>query len=176
METEKLKVKFEREEKFRLELQEREKALWEERLKAEIKMTEKKLEMETAAKVCRSKLPELKITPFKGTPEDWIRFENMFTTQVNNKPISAEEKFGYLLELVDPKIRDRFANLKPGESGYQTAWDRLKAEYGQTKTVIAAHVDQIINLPTVKGSMYNKVHEYATSGLKSMCTCHVTKT
>ena len=167
LETEKLKVKFEREEKFRLELQEREKALWEERLKAEIKMTEKKLEMETAAKVCRSKLPELKITPFKGTPEDWIRFENMFTTQVNNKPISAEEKFGYLLELVDPKIRDRFANLKPGESRYQTAWDRLKAEYGQTKTVIAAHVDQIINLPTVKGSMYNKVHEFYESLSKS---------
>jgi hypothetical protein len=152
LETEKLKVKFENEEKFRIELQEKEKALWEERLKAEIKMTEKKLEMETAAKVCRSKLPELKITPFKGTPDDWIRFENMFTTQVNNKPISAEEKFGYLLELVDPKIRDRFANLKPGELGYQTAWDRLKAEYGQTKVVIAAHVDQIINLPTVGGT------------------------
>jgi hypothetical protein len=31
------------------------------------------------------------------------------------------EKFGYLLELVDPHIRDRFANLKPGEKGYQTA-------------------------------------------------------
>ena len=51
LETEKLKVKFENEEKFRIELQKREKALWEERLKAEIKMTEKKLEMETAAKV-----------------------------------------------------------------------------------------------------------------------------
>jgi hypothetical protein len=63
LEIEKLKVKFENEEKFKIELQEREKALWEERLKAEIKMTEKKLEMETAAKVCRSKLPELKITP-----------------------------------------------------------------------------------------------------------------
>jgi hypothetical protein len=65
LETEKLKVKFENEEKFRIELQEREKALWEERLKAEIKMTENKLEIETDAKVCRSKLHELKITPFK---------------------------------------------------------------------------------------------------------------
>ena len=163
LETEKLKLKFEKEEKFRLELQAREQALWEERLRAEIKMTEKKLEMETAATVCTSKLPKLKITPFKGTPEDWIRFENMFTTQINNKPISAEEKFGYLLELVEPKIRDRFANLKPGESGYQTAWDRLKSEYGQTKTVIAAHVDQIINLPVVRGASYNKVHEFYES-------------
>ncbi|XP_028407824.1 uncharacterized protein LOC114530401 [Dendronephthya gigantea] len=104
--------------RFTAELQEREKALWEERLKAEIKMTKKKLEMETLAKVGRSKLPELKITPFRGTREDWIRFENMFKTPVDKKPISAEEKFGYLLELVDPKIRNRFANLKPGETGY----------------------------------------------------------
>lgn len=112
-----------------LMLQSREQALLEKRLRAEIKMTEKKLEMEAAATVCTSKLSKLKITPFKGTPEDWIRFEHIFTTQIKNKPISAEEKFGYLLELVEPKIPDRFANLKPSESGYQIAWDRLKSEY-----------------------------------------------
>jgi hypothetical protein len=71
------------------------------------------------------------------------------------------------LELVDPKIRDRFANLKPGELGYQTAWDRLKAEYSQTKVVIAAHVDQIINLPTVRGTVCNKVYDFYESLSKS---------
>ena len=55
----------------------------------------------------------------KGTPEDWIRFENMFAAQINNKPISAKEKFGYLLKLVELEIRDRFAILRPGESGQQ---------------------------------------------------------
>ena len=167
LETEKLNMKFQKE-KFRLELQEREKALWEEKLKAEIIMTEKRLEMETAAKTkSTAKLPELKITPFNATPQDWIRFENMFTTQVDNKPISAEEKFGYLLVLVNPKIRQRFASLKPGELGYQTAWGRLKEEYGQTKTVIAAHVDQIINLPTVRGSGYTNIYEFYESLSKS---------
>ena len=76
-ETIKLKLKFEEEEKFRLQLQAKEKALWEERLEAEIKLTEKKLELENAAKTSRAKLPKLKITAFKGTPEDWIRFENI---------------------------------------------------------------------------------------------------
>ena len=151
LETEKLKLKFEKAEQFRLDLQAKDQALWEKRLRADIKMTEKKLQMETAGKVCTSK--------FKGTPEDRIRFEVMFTAQkFNNKLISAEEKFGHLLELVEPKIRDRFANLKPGESSYQTAWDRLESEYGQTKTVIEAPVDQIINLPVVRGASYNKVH------------------
>lgn len=59
-------------------------------------MAKKKLRMETAAKIGTSKLPELKITPFAGTPADWIRFENMFNTQISSKAVFIEEIFGYL--------------------------------------------------------------------------------
>jgi hypothetical protein len=57
--------------------------------------------MENKAKSTQAKLPKLRISPFNGTPVDWIKFENMFTTQVHEKPISDEEKIGYLLELVN---------------------------------------------------------------------------
>ena len=60
----------------------------------------RKKEMEKAAKAAPAKLPELKITPFNGTPVDWIRFQNIFTSQTHDKPLSDEEKYGYLLELV----------------------------------------------------------------------------
>ena len=61
-------------------------------------MTEKKMkmEMEMTAKASLAKLPQLKITPFKGTAADWVRFENMFLMQINSRPISDEEKFDYL--------------------------------------------------------------------------------
>lgn len=36
----------------------------------------------------------------------------MFKTQVDVKPISDEEKFGCLLEMVLPKVRERISNLK----------------------------------------------------------------
>ena len=65
-------------------------------------MAEKKLEMDTATKATHAKLPKLRITPFKGTSSDWVRFENMFTLQVHSRPVSDEEKFGYLLEMVVP--------------------------------------------------------------------------
>ena len=83
--------------------------------------TEKRLEMVTKAKSTQAKLPKLRISPFNDTPADWIRFENMFTTQVHDKPISDKEKFGYLLEMVNPKVRERISNLKPSTSGYNTA-------------------------------------------------------
>ena len=61
--------------------------------------------MEKEAKASTSKLPELRVFPFTGTSADWIRFESMFVSQVDSKPISDAEKFGYLLEFVHPKVR-----------------------------------------------------------------------
>ena len=89
-----------------------ERELWKEKLEAELLVAEKKLEMEKTAVSTTTKLPKLKITPFKGTAGDWIRFENMFLTQVDAKSISDEEKFGYLLESVSAKVRDRIASLE----------------------------------------------------------------
>ena len=45
-----------------------------------ILVVERKLEMEKTAVSSTTKLPKLKITPFKGTAGDWVRFENMFLT------------------------------------------------------------------------------------------------
>ena len=85
----------------------------------------------------------------------------MFTSQIHDKPLSDEEKYGYLLELVAPKVRSRLANLKPGALRYKTAWDRLKTEFGQSKTVVAAHMEEIIiNLPVTRGSNYERVREF----------------
>ena len=93
---EKLRAKFEQEEQFRREIQQQEKELWQEKMRAELEMVEKKIETEKATKAACAKLPELKITPFNGTPADWIRFQNMFTSQIHDKPLSDEEKYGYL--------------------------------------------------------------------------------
>ena len=134
--------------------------LWNERLEAELLTTQKKLEMEKSARSTTAKLPKLKITPFDGMSTDWVRFENMFLTQVHGKPISAEEKFVYLLEMVSHKVREKIANLKPGEVGYKVAWERLKVEYGQTKQVVSAHLDEIVNLPVIKGSNYTRIQEF----------------
>ena len=134
--------------------------MWEEKRRAELEITERRVEIEREAKSTSAKLPKLKITPFKGTVVDWVRFENIFLTQIDKQPISDEEKFGYLLELVNPKVRDRLANLKPSTEGYETAWKRLKAEYGQTKQVVNAHMEEIIGLPVVKGTSCAKVQEF----------------
>ena len=151
----------EHEEYLRQKRFEQERQLWEERLQAEIRATKKKIELETQATSTQVKLPKLKITPFNGSPTDWIRFENMFTTQIHNKSnLADEEKFGYLLESVDKKVKEKIANLKPSRAGYNTAWERLKKDYGHPSLVINTHLEAIINLPAVKGANYERVKEF----------------
>ena len=128
-EKKKREEKLEEEQQHQALIRHRERQLWQEKLQAELEMTEKKLAMEKTAKRIQAKLPKLTITPFKGTAADWVRFENMFITQVDSKPITEEEKFGYLLEMVSGKVRDKISNLKPGSLGYKIAWERLKKEY-----------------------------------------------
>ena len=62
-----------------------EKELWEQKMKAELEIVEKKMEMEKNHQIDQAKLPTLKITALNGTASDWVRFENMFVTQVHNK-------------------------------------------------------------------------------------------
>ena len=133
IERKKQEIQREKDERRQREVREREKQMWEEKFEAELRMTEMKMEMEKTAKTSLAKLPQPKITAFKGTAADWVRLENMFLTQIDSRSISDEEKFGYLLESVIPKVRDRISNLKPSTLGYKTAWERLKQEYCQTK-------------------------------------------
>ena len=84
----------------------------------------------------------------------------MFSSQVHSKDIPDEVKFGCLLEIVSPQVRDRIENLKLGSTGYQTAWERLKREYGQTQVVVNAHVTEIINLGIVKSTDYERVRKF----------------
>ena len=95
--------------------------MWQEKIDVQLQATHKRLELEKEGRSTTAKLPKLIIIPFKGTPTDWVRFENMFITQVHNKSISAEEKFGYLLKMVNSNVRAKIANLKPGETGYKIA-------------------------------------------------------
>ena len=85
--------------------EEHERRMWQEKMDAELEATHKWLELAKEACSTTAKLPKLPITLLKGTSTNWVRFGNMFVTKVQNKSTSREEKFGYLLEMVNPKVR-----------------------------------------------------------------------
>ena len=56
----------------RNEMFEQEKQVMREKLEEELKMAEKKFELEREVKRSFSKLPKVKLTPFKGSAVDWV--------------------------------------------------------------------------------------------------------
>ena len=55
-----------------------EKDMWEEKLQAELEVIEKKMELERRSQLTHAKLPKLQLTPFNGTPLDWVNLRICF--------------------------------------------------------------------------------------------------
>ena len=70
-----------------------------------LKLEEKRIELADRQKI-QTKLPKLEISRFQGTHLDWTRFWSLFESQIDNSEISYEEKFSCLKELVIPKVRN----------------------------------------------------------------------
>ena len=60
------------------------------------------------------------------------------------------------------KVRDKISNLKPCSEGHKDSMEETKSECGQTKIVVNANIEDIINLSTVKGVNYEKVYKPST--------------
>ena len=78
---------------------------------------EKELEMERKARGAMANLPKLSISPFKGTPKDWIRFYNQFMAQIDSQPVSKTVKLEYLLQCVKGECHDLIGNIPNNDGG-----------------------------------------------------------
>ena len=124
-----------------------------------IETKEKEIEMERRARETAVNLPKSSIATFKGTPKDWIRFSNQFMAQVDCQPVNKVVTLGYLLQSVRGGCQELIGNIPNNEEGYDRALQLLKDEYGQERTVIAAHTKETIDLLAVKGVRYAKIRQ-----------------
>ncbi len=74
-----------------------------------------------AAKSNQVKLPKLSFTYFRGTHQ--IGCDLRLCSSGKYIADRYQEKFGGLLEMVIPSVRERIANLKTSALGYKTAWE-----------------------------------------------------
>ena len=85
--------------------------------------------MDTKSKQVQNiKLPKLKITKFSGKYSDWLPFWNTFEAEIDSTDLPAVSKFGFLKELLEPKIREDIDGLPFSTEGYQRAKNILKDE------------------------------------------------
>ena len=73
---------------------------------AELRLVRESISAPASVKPQSVELQKYTITPFKGDYEDWIRFWNQFSVEVDGSAISKISKFNYLLQLIKGKPRE----------------------------------------------------------------------
>ena len=106
------------------------------------------------------KLPKLVIAKFDGSHIDFLRFWNTFTDEIDKSSIPATSKFSYLKELLGTKARSQIDGLPFSTEGYARAKIILQNKYGRVSEIVNAHVQKIMNLPTIHGGNTPRIHKF----------------
>jgi len=97
----------------------------------------------------RAKLPKLVLPHFKGDVTKWTSFWDSFDSAVHqNAHISKIDKFNYLHSLLDGAAATAVQGLALNELNYDSAVELLKERFGKPKNIIAAHMDELLKVPT----------------------------
>ena len=137
----------------------------EEQFKYELKLHEKKLEMQAElakqsktkpeTQECKvfttqnAKLPKLAISKFEGSYMNWPKFWGQFCEAIDKSSIAPITKFTYLLELLEPKIKRCIEALPFTPEGYNRAKAILEDKYGKESEIVKCYVKEILDLPHI---------------------------
>ena len=89
-------------------------------------------------------LPRLNISPFNGSPEDWIDFVINFRDLIHLQAhLSNTEKMSYLLQHLEGEARRAVIGYSRDKFGYVRALKRLKYLFGQPSRVAQAHLSKV---------------------------------
>ena len=137
-----------------------ERKIYEMKLKLKTEYDEKSSEAKSSTSGMRVKLPKLEISKFNGSLTDFMRFWNTFSEEIDRSEIPSTSKFSYLKEYLGPKVRPHVESLPFTTEGYTRAKTILQSKYGRPSEIINAHVQKIMNLPTLNGANPGKVCEF----------------
>ncbi len=111
--------------------------------------------------VKNTKLPKLSITKYSGKFSDWLPFWNTFHAEIDSTDLLTVSKFGYLEELLKPKIRVDIDRLPPFIiEGYERTKNISKSEYVKWSEIINAHIQNIMDLLVITGTDPAEVHDF----------------
>ena len=96
----------------------------------------------------RIKLPEASLPKFSGKYEDWLSFEDAFTSMIHNQTdLNNIEKLQYLKSAVTNEAANKIKNLSITDGNYDRAWKLLKSAYADKRLIISRHLSLLLRLP-----------------------------
>lgn len=101
-----------------------------------------------------SRLPTLQLPIFTGDLDQWVGFNNLFDSLVDNRTdLSPSQKLAYLMSCISGEARGLIQHIKISDAGYKTARDLLMRRYQNSRHLADVHVGQIMNLPIISSNL-----------------------
>ena len=96
-------------------------------------------------------IPVLEPPVFDGDSLKYIRWRHSFSSLIEKRALSAEEKISYLEKYVSPKIKDQLAGyfLLNATVGFDKAKDFLDERYGDMRKVATQLLDRVEKWPKI---------------------------
>nr|CAD2182928.1 unnamed protein product [Meloidogyne enterolobii] len=92
------------------------------------------------------RLPELKMDPFYGDPKKWTTFWQLFSANIDSRPMDNIRKMSYLLAFLQGSAKELVAGFVLSNENYDRALDLLKSRYGDSRAITEALEAELMNL------------------------------
>jgi hypothetical protein len=92
------------------------------------------------------RLPELRLDPFNGDPKKWPTFWQLFSINIDSRPMDKIRKMSYLLTFLHGPAKELVAGFMLSNENYERALDLLKSRYGDNRAITEALESELMNL------------------------------
>ena len=98
----------------------------------------------------KAKLPKINLRPFSGDPINFQPFFDSFKSAIDdNKKLSSIDKINYLCSLLKGAAAAAIQGLPLTSENYEAAKAILNKRYGNKQTIINAHMEGLVKIPTM---------------------------
>jgi len=101
------------------------------------------------------RLPELRLDPFNGDPKKWPTFWQLFSANIDQRPMDNIRKMSYLLTFLQGPAKELVAGFVLSNENYTRALDLLKSRYGDSRAITEALEAELMNLHPANESTYS---------------------
>ncbi|XP_058828378.1 uncharacterized protein LOC131688223 [Topomyia yanbarensis] len=97
------------------------------------------------------KLPELRIPEFRGNPEEWIEFRDLFKSVIHtNTNLSGVQKMHYLRSSLKGEAARLIASFAITSDNYALAWKTITDRYENVNFLVKQHMSAILKIPSAR--------------------------
>ncbi|XP_066595436.1 uncharacterized protein [Prorops nasuta] len=110
------------------------------------------------------RLPVIDLPKFSGDYIEWNNFYETFSSIVHDKVyVSGRDKFHYLKSCLQGEAATVIKSLAITSENYEIAWDTLVARYTDKRMITDTFLDQISQVPTLRGDNFKVLKEVKDS-------------